>query len=363
MTNVLSSILLSWFRSYLTGRSQSVVASGRYSTRHQLTCGVPQGSVLGPLLFTLYTQPLAEVIERHGIAHHRYSDDCQLYTSFSPKNKDCAVQDMETCVDAVKAWMINNKLMLNDNKTEIILLGTPAVLKKCNLTSMRCGNCNVRVQARAKSLGVFLDSNLSMKDHINDLRKRTHFYIRSIGKIRHLLTKEATKTLVSAFVLSRLDYCNTLLAGVPNVLLAKLQLVMNNAARLVTGAKVSRHITPVLAALHWLPIHARVSYKLAVMGFSSAAGIAPSYIQEMIPPYQPTRILRSADSGLLQVPKMKTSLGQRAFSFQASSVWNELPERLRTIDSLPAFKRALKTYFYLKYYKDCVSMDMGYGGE
>ena len=133
--------------------------------------------------------------------------------------------------------------------------------------------------------------------------------------------------LASAFILSRLDYCNSLLAGLPNDKLQNLQRIQNSAARLVLGRSKYDHATPMLRELHWLPIKARIEYKLALTCFKSKSGNYPSYISDLLVPYTPTRSLRSSSSNNFSIPRIHLKgFGERAFTFSGPSVWNALPQ-------------------------------------
>ena len=145
-------------------------------------------------------------------------------------------------------------------------------------------------------------------------------------------------------------YCNSLLAGLPTCTLKPLQLIQNAAARLVFNQPKFSHVTPLLRSLHWLPVIARTEYKTLLLAFKATKGMAPPYLASLIAPYKPTRALRSADTGKLEVPSLKTP-GQRSarpklFSLLAPKLWNALPITIRTTDSLPTFKRNLKTHLF-----------------
>ena len=143
--------------------------------------------------------------------------------------------------------MTANKLQLNDNKTEAMIILSNRMSVHSPLPSViHIGDADVPFVSSVKSLGVTLDSNLSMSQHISNTCKAAYIQIRHISSIRHLLTTQATQTLVCSLVLSRLDYCNSLLSGCPQYLLDKLQKVQNAAARLVCKAKKSDHIHPIL---------------------------------------------------------------------------------------------------------------------
>ena len=197
-----------------------------------------------------------------------------------------------------------------------------------------------------------MSHTMSLDDHITSICRSAYTAIRQISTIRPYLSVDATKTLVCALVLSRLDYANSLLAGCPKQTLNRLQKAQNSAARLVLRAKKRDHITPLLRTLHWLPIQARIDYKLSTIChnffFSSSS---PAYISDILSVYTPSRQLRSsADKHTLITPKIRTkTYGERAFAYAGPKQWNSLPLNIRQIDSTPAFKRALKTHLFLQY--------------
>ena len=197
---------------------------------------------------------------------------------------------------------------------------------------------------KVRNLGVYLDSNLSMDQHVNFLCRSVSLELRRIGHLRRHLAVDATKKLVSSFVLSRLD---SLLAGLPENMLDHLQRVQNNAARLVLGRRGRDHAKPLLRSLHWLPVRARIEYKVSTLCYGSRDSSAPAYFSDLLSVYQPSRSLRSADAGLMTVPRFK--YGKRAFSYIGPVTWNSLPKPLRDGPSLPSFKSNLKTFLFKKH--------------
>ena len=186
-----------------------------------------------------------------------------------------------------------------------------------------------------------------MVDHIGSVCRSCYLHIRNIGKIRKYLTKEATEKMVHAFVSSRLDHHNSLLYGLPKHLTNKLQRIQNHAVRIVTKANKYDHVQPLLKALHWLPVHYRINYKILLYTFKCIHGTAPAYLCRLIKLYEPTRSLRSADQFLLKKGKPRTkTYGDRAFQNCAPALWNSLPQDIRSIQSLNSFKSALKTHFF-----------------
>ncbi|KAL0153117.1 hypothetical protein M9458_051573 [Cirrhinus mrigala] len=158
--------------------------------------------------------------------------------------------------------------------------------------------------------------------------------------------------LVHAFMTSRLDYCNALLGGCPASSINKLQIVQNAAARVLTRSRKYDHITPILKSLHWLPIRFRISYKIALLTYKALNGLAPAYLTSLLPRYNPSRSLRSQNSGLLVVPRIaKSTKGGRAFSHLAPKLWNSLPDNVRGSDTLSLFKSRLKTHLFSQAFK------------
>ena len=171
------------------------------------------------------------------------------------------------------------------------------------------------------------------------------FALRKIGKIRNYLDKSTTEQLIHAFVSSRLDSNNILLAGLPSKDISKLQRIQNSAARLVSRSKKRAHITPILQDLHWLPVHHRINFKLLLLTYKILNDMAPVYLSELLHPYVPTRLLRSSSKDLLQTPSHRTkSYGARAFSIIAPILWNTLPHHIRQASSINQFKNSLKTF-------------------
>ena len=204
-----------------------------------------------------------------------------------------------------------------------------------------------------------------MSQHISNMFKAACMQIRHISSI-HLLTTQATKTLVCSLVLSRLDYCNSLLSGCPQYSLDKLQTVQNAAARPVCKAKKSDHIHPILEILHWLPVTHRIQYKISTwlpvthriqykistICFNSISVTAPQYLSNLLQPYTPARQLLSAsDTRTFVTPRVNTkTFGERSFSYAGPSVWNNLPQTFRLSDSTSSFKAALKTHLFNNYF-------------
>ena len=178
---------LKWFKSYLTNRSQRVLINGNYSESFSLPHGVPQVSCLGPLLFTIYASKLFEIVKCHLPDVHAYADDTQLYLSFKPDgatNELDVICALQNCIKDIRTWMTVDKLKLNDGKTEFLIIGTAAQLKKVNISSILIGQDNVPVVSCARNLGVWFDNNLNMSHHINKTCQSVVYHLHNIRLIR-----------------------------------------------------------------------------------------------------------------------------------------------------------------------------------
>ena len=356
----ISGAVLSWFQSYLSNRTQIVSINGCASDPVDVVFGVPQGSVLGPVLFVMYTKPLLSIIDNLSISNQSFADDTQIYSSSSPSDVQSAVNDLQSCIMDIREWMCESKLKLNDDKTEALLVHTSrSFLHSQKPARLSVGDTQVQFSSSARNLGYVLADSMSIDLHVRNICRTAYLSIRHISSIRRYLTVQATKTLVCAFVLSRLDYCNSLLAGCPKYAIDRLQKVQNSAARLVLRVRGRDHVTPLLHSLHWLPVHARVQYKLCVLCHSFLAGSAPGYFDTMLSVYKPSRQLRSSDTLQLSIPRVHTKMyGERAFAFCGPKQWNSLPASLRGIPSTPSFKRSLKTHLFKTHFKSFMDMTL-----
>ncbi|KAI2648772.1 RNA-directed DNA polymerase from mobile element jockey [Labeo rohita] len=207
----LSGMALNWFRSYLEGRGYYVSIGEHKSKWTSMTCGVPQGSILAPLLFSLYMLPLSQIMRKNQIAYHSYADDTQIYLALSP-NDYSPIDSLCQCIDEINSWMCQNFLQLNKEKTEVIAFGSKEEVLKVNAYLDARGQTT---KNQVRNLVVILDQDL--------------------------------EKLVHAFITSRVDYCNGLLTGLPKKTIRQLQLIQNAAARILTRTRKSEHITPVLS--------------------------------------------------------------------------------------------------------------------
>ena len=243
------------------------------------------------------------------MSFHQYADDTQLYIGTNSSTLTSQIASIESCTQRVHDWLLNNGLHLNPSKSEAIAFYNPrskplAALAE-SIGTVSVAGSPIKLQSSIKNLGVYLDSKMSFDKQVSETCKVCFFHIRALRHIRASPTTEASKTIAAAIVDSWLDFCNSLLAGTSISNLTRLQLVQNTLARVVAQKPRFCHITPVLFDLHWLPVHHRISFKIATVTFRVLQSQQPSYLASHVPRYVPTRALRLSSSLPICVPLIK----------------------------------------------------------
>lgn len=341
----------SWFSNYLSDRTQSF-SSGRHQTAFfPVQCSVPQGSVLGPVEFIAYTEDITTIFQRHGVPYHLYADDKQVYAFGRVGDLDVVRNKLVDCINDISAWCASRRLQLNSAKTELIWFGSRSNLHKMvsqNLT-LAIGDCVIEPVNVVRDLGVMFDGELNLHDHIDNIARSCFFHIRRLWKIRPKISQDVAAKLAVSLIMSRLDYCNSILAGLPESTIQQLQRVQNAAARFVFKLRLHDHVKPALMQLHWLPVRYRIDFKLCCLMHQVVNGRCPQYLADMVATVQSSTRrtgLRSADMANYYLPRLRTKFGERAFSYAGPRTWNSLPLEVRLVADIPKFKRLLKTYFF-----------------
>ena len=345
----ISGSALDLLKSYLDGRTQCVQIDGIVSEYAKLVCGVPQGSVLGPLSFCAYMYPIGSILRHHGIDYHIYADDTQLYITFDLSDPTIALDKINLCISDLRTWMIKHKLKINDSKTEFMVLTSSFLKQQFNDLQIKVGNSQIKPSTTARNLGVTFDSHLNLESHINSVCRSAYFHLRNIRSVRKMLTYDACSQLIHALVTVRIDYCNSLLYGLPDQSLNRLQRIVNTAARILCRIPKFGHISETLMDLHWLPVQQRVLFKVLILTYQAYHKTAPSYLCDLITPYSNSCNLRSNNQLLLASCQPRTKLktyGERSFQYAAPNEWNNLPLIIRESPSLAIFKNKLKTFLF-----------------
>ena len=325
-----------WFNSFLRNRSQRVLIENTLSDTSSVHFGVPQGSVLGPVLFNIYSSSLFKVIENCGFSTSGYADDNNARTSFALSFQyDLITKQLPHLMEQITNWMNSHFLKINPDKTEIIMF-LPKHLKN-EKTINGCffeGDC-IRFSNVVKNLGFKLDRFLSMEHQVDAIVSHCYKLICDVGQNRHLLSDKDTELLMQAMVSSRLDYCSALFIGVAREIIYKLQKVQNAAARLVAKCSKRESVREVLGQLHWLRVEERIIFKLLLLTFKCFHKIAPESLCNLI-------TISSAEHFLLSNVYLDSTYGRRTFMYCAPRYWNALPLEIRSEARLESFKRLTK---------------------
>jgi hypothetical protein len=340
---------LDWFQSYLTGRTQSVRCGTSNSAAVPIRCGVPQGSVLGPILFVLYTADLPSIVAPFGLSVHQYADDSQVYGSCRPDQTSTLSDTLSQCTSAINNWMRSNRLQLNADKTDIMWCASARRAPHLPTDPVCVAGVDVKPVTTVRNLGVLIDNDLGATSHIRMVAARCFASLRQLRQLRRFVTDDCFRYLVVALIHSKLDYGNFALVGLPACRQRLLQSVLNAAARLTFRLRRYDHVNDTLAILHWLRLSERVDFKLAVTAFKSLNGHSPTYLNvlQRVSLLPGRRCLRSSSSNSLHVPDYRlSSIGLRSFPVAAAKTWNSLPENVVSAPSLSVFRARLKTFLF-----------------
>jgi len=309
---------------------------------------VPQGSVLGQLLFSLYVAPIADIVNEFDLGKMFYADDSQLYVTINPKdNTDSSLTRLENCIARIKIWMQQNMLKLNDNKTEVVLFGSPHFMRQSSGISIHVGESEIMSVKSVRNLGAFFDECMSMDDFVKAKGSSIQGQLRKIYRIRRYLTVEACKSITQALIISRLDYCSSLLLNTKQYNIKYLQRLQDSAARLIYRAHHRENACILRRNLHWLPVKERVIFRNLTYVFKCLNSEAPTYLTELLEHYKEGRQTRSSTKCLRLVePFTKTEMEKRAFSVSVPALWNKLCDNIKMSINVVSFKKLLKTHLF-----------------
>ena len=345
---------LEWFDQYLRPRSFKVTINGKESSERDLTVSVPQGSCAGANIFNLYCSPLHEVIPPD-LQLSGFADDHSVRKSFKASDREeeeNTVEQTEACMLSIKNWMDKMRLKMNPSKTEFIYFGFNRQLAKCTTQELKVAGDLIPRTDLIRYLGVWLNAGLNYKHHIKKKCQASMANFIRIRSIRHLIDSDTTAGLCLSLCISHLDYCNSLLYGIPQSSLKKMQRVQNMCARLVLRKNKKDSATACLRELHWLPVKYRIQHKILTLTHKCYHNIGPAYIQQLIVKHHARREGLRSGSGqqdLLVIPRTHSrTFADRSFAVAAPLLWNALPNNIRSCGDLLTFKKKLKTYLFLQ---------------
>lgn len=339
----LSQDIIRWFRSYLSDRQQLVDVSGTFSSTAYVTCGVPQGSILGPLLFLAYVNDMSGVVQNKLLL---YADDSAILLS----GKDIVTVEKALSDDlqTVSHWLIDNKLSLHLGKTESIVFGSKHKLRSHSSLNITCNGTLITSTSAVKYLGVTIDQFLSFNCMAESVIKKAIARLKFLHRKKEYLTQHTKKLLVMSLVQCHYDYaCSVWYSGLTQSLKHKLQVTQNKLVRFILNLEPRAHVGQQhFETLNWLPVNKRVEQIMLCHVFKVKHNLAPDYMdyfftsQDTVHSYS-TRLSQKGGFGL---PKVKGA-GSKSFSFIGAKLWNDLPSNLTDITKYQSFKVAIKGHF------------------
>ena len=332
---------LHWFESYLFNRRQAVRINGKLSDFLDTLYGVPQGSVLGPMLFNIYVRSLIHTLNKAGFSAHGYADDHQVSKVFSVEFQFESIRvAVPRCLDIIAHWMKTSFLKLNSSKSQVIIFAPKQLASQIHIDEIKLRDgCSIPVSTLVKNLGFNFDSELTFSPQINSICSQSYRLLKNLASVRKFLSSGDLRLLVQSIIISRIDNCNSLLYGVLALNIGKLQKLQNSCARLIYGKKRRDHVTPLLHELHWLPVRQRIVFKILLMVFKYYQNLVPIYISDILHK-------RERDELVLEVPRASTRYGDRAFSICAPRLWNALPRNIRASETIGYFRAHLKHHLF-----------------
>ena len=335
-----------WFASYLSDRSQCVEVNGTRSNFLPITCGVPQGSILGPQLFLLYINDMSISLGCH---LSLYADDSALF--FADSDPQAIARRLSAELSSCKRWLVDNKLSLHVGKTECSLFGTKSRLKRVDDFEVLCEGTAVKRVSQVKYLGVLLDCNLNFSSHVSSLLKSCMARLSFLYRNSSFLNFQSRKTLCSSLIQPYVDYCaSAWYEGLTVSLKLKLDVLQRKLVRFVHRFDCRHHVGLVeLQSLSWLSIPDRVKYFSLVHLFRIKRGLAPHYLRVNIASVSDTHAHNTRGSNSNFHVSKSMSHMPSSFAFSGVRHWNGLPASLKSIDSLVIFKRELRKYLLSSY--------------
>ena len=332
----LSINIINWFVSYLKDRSQITVINGMRSTEQKYTCGIPQGSILGPLLFIMYINDLPDHVSNVHVS--MYADDTAIFCS--SKNVNDIVDKLNHDLINVDNWLLRNKLSLNIQKTNFMIIGTPQRLSSIanqhldinirGISLLRVSNC--------KHLGIIIDENLHWNNQVDQVTKKVLTGLYFLRKSSNVLPKNIQSMLYKTIIAPHFDYCNVVWGRCNKTIFNKLQVLQNRAAKIITGANRYDSSSQALSDLDWKNLDKRLFYNEAVTMFKIINNDAPSYLCRRFEVKE--TIYNMRNKGSLHLVKPNTEYMKRSFCYRGAILWNSLDANVKSAIDKKTFKQS-----------------------
>ena len=340
---------IAWYKSYLENRTFLVDVDNNLSSSGTLTCGVPQGSLLGPVIFLLYVNDMSQAVDCDLLL---YADDTGL--TFAGKDKKSIEESLHRNFNSLCDWFVENKLSIHfgEDKTKSILFGTRRKLKNSgNLKIMR-GDIEIKQHPNVKYLGLILDDNLSGETMATRVLGKINGRLKFLYRKQHFLNTSLRRLLANALIQPHFDYaCSAWYANLNKGLTKKIQTAQNKCIRFCLGLESRTHIgSKEFEKINWLPTKERYEQMVSVNIYKFFNNCSPAYMKEIFHPINMIHDTRRSGHRLI-LPYRKNNRGQKCLSFMGPKIWNNLNSELKTTENVNTFKHKIKNTFFINYKK------------
>lgn len=331
--------------SYLRGRRQLVHIGGRCSNLKDVTAGVPQGSVLGPLLYILYTHGLPDVLKY--CTCHLYADDTQIYYSFSPSNMHIARDRVNEDIAALLNYATKHCLEINHTKTKVLLFGPANILPTVsNYMSVNVGGLEVQPVGEARSLGLTFDSSLRFRSHVSDYIRRGYGKLKLIYNKRYFMNRKIRSYLCNTLVLSGLNYCDYVYGpSIDARDIHRIQVLQNSCLRLIFGVRRRQRISHKLNEIKWLNMENRRLYHAATLFHKIILFKSPPYLLNKISYRSDIHNINIRFGGTVVIPAHKTEAFKSSFTYQIANIYNSIPGEVKCLN-VDTFRRRFRELLF-----------------
>ena len=332
--------IIALLQSYLSNRSQVVLSNCTFSSRQDIKCGVPQGSILGPLLFCIYINDLPQHISNPNVELDLFADDSSLHTAAD--NIESINESLQVSLTEVEDWCKINKMILHPDKSKCMIITThqKRQLYQHEL-KLKIDNKNIEQVKKHKLLGIIIDQNLTWDDHINQLCKQLSQNLFLLYKLKPYLNTFALKIFFNAHIISKINYSQTVWCHAATSHIKKIDSLYRRGIKMISNEK-NISTTKKTLNLNFLPLEEHFIYNSILLTFKIQNNLSPKYLKQFI------TISNRTNSSNLMVPYARIEKFKISFSFTAPKHWNLLPKDIRGISKIGSFKNAVKKYLISK---------------
>ncbi len=334
-----------WFNDYLKNRSQQLKINNKVLKTLSINFGVPQGSVLGPILFNIFVNDLTKTVTDCDII--QYADNTQFIHTGSADALPDLIERAEVSLSLARTYFNTNGLMLNTSKTQCIFIGTKPIIKKIPTdTKITFNNTFITPSTHVKNLGVTIDSHMSFDVHIKEMYRKVMGHLLFLNKVKDKFDKDTRKIVVESIALSTASYCLSMYGTNNSTLLRRVQQLQNFAAKICgEGARRCDHATPFITQLEWLKIEKKVVYEVAVHVFKIMNKLFPEWYMHLPTHNEVSRhTYTTRHRHNLHVPLTHTDSGGRSLTVLGPKVWNDLPQWVKDSNTLASIKNTSQSF-------------------